>query len=313
MNFRTIEDMNGCICNNMRKIPRDIDLVVGIPRSGILPASLLGLYLNLPIADLHSFVDGKIYQTGSTRKNENWIKSLAEVKHVLIVDDSVSTGNAVNDAKSLVMKLNLDCKVTYCAIYVVPTAIFAVDIYFEVCNHPRIFEWNYLHSWILEYACVDIDGVLCEDPNLKELISKDKYKEFLANAKPKFIPTHKIAYLVTGRSEDYRELTEKWLDNFNIKYENLVMLPKEKASSVMGNAEYGEYKASVYKKTNCFLFIESNHEQAVIICEKAGKQVFCVESRLLVSPDNLAQRAAIVKRDGFITLKRIIKKILKKL
>ena len=313
MNLRTVEDMNTCICNNINRIPKDVDLVIGIPRSGMLPASLIGLYMNLPIADLQTFLASKIYKTGITRKQKHWIGSASEANHVLIVDDSISTGEAIKNAKSAIEKLSLSCRITYCVVYAVPTVTSLVDLYFEICNHPRIFEWNFMHAWTLEYACVDIDGVLCEDPGISELISKKKYENFIVNASPKFIPTKKVGYIVSSRKEQYRKVTEDWLAKYKIEYDQLIMLSEDKSNRVMGNLEYGEYKASIYSKTNCFLFIESNYEQAVKICELSGRQVFCMENHLFITPTNLLKRAAIVKRDGLITVKRVIKKILKKL
>ena len=38
--YRSIADMNNIIVKNLQKLPHDIDLVVGIPRSGLLPANL---------------------------------------------------------------------------------------------------------------------------------------------------------------------------------------------------------------------------------------------------------------------------------
>lgn len=44
--------MNDTIVRNLHRLPRDIDLVVGIPRSGLLAANLLSLAANIPMADL---------------------------------------------------------------------------------------------------------------------------------------------------------------------------------------------------------------------------------------------------------------------
>lgn len=49
MNYRSISDLNQIILKRLYIIPRDIDLVVGIPRSGMFPANLLALYLNRPV------------------------------------------------------------------------------------------------------------------------------------------------------------------------------------------------------------------------------------------------------------------------
>ena len=60
MNYRSLNDLNSTILKQLHLIPRDIDLIVGVPRSGMLPANLLALYLNLPYTDIHSFMNGYI-------------------------------------------------------------------------------------------------------------------------------------------------------------------------------------------------------------------------------------------------------------
>ena len=62
MNYRSINDLNETILRKLHLISRDIDLVVGVPRSGMLPANLLALYLNLPYTDIHSFINGFVYK-----------------------------------------------------------------------------------------------------------------------------------------------------------------------------------------------------------------------------------------------------------
>ena len=45
MNYRSISDLNNIILQRLSILPRDFDLIVGVPRSGMLPANLLALYL----------------------------------------------------------------------------------------------------------------------------------------------------------------------------------------------------------------------------------------------------------------------------
>lgn len=312
MNFITYEDLNGCIYKNIHKIPRDIDLIVGIPRSGLMVASLLALYLNLPFTDIDSYISDNIYGTGNTRKCDQWIMNASEAKKILIVDDSISKGDAIKEAKDKLKKHKENKNVLYCAIYALPTNIKQVDIYFEICNHPRMFEWNYLHHWGLEYSCVDIDGVLCEDPSFFQNDDGQRYKDFIINAPAKFLPTKKIGYLITGRLEKYRDETEQWLRKNGIQYNQLLMLDCKNGRERLKNVNQGEFKAIIYKKTNCFLFIESSFEQAVEICKISGKQVFCIENRKLIEPKNINSYVKIAHNDFRITTKRVIKKILKK-
>ena len=56
MNFITFEELGECIYTNISKVPRNVDLIVGIPRSGTLAANLLALYLNLPFTDIDTLI-----------------------------------------------------------------------------------------------------------------------------------------------------------------------------------------------------------------------------------------------------------------
>ena len=61
MNFITVAELNSDIVENLHNIPRNIDIIVGIPRSGMLVATLISLYMNKPLSDFDSFVQGRIY------------------------------------------------------------------------------------------------------------------------------------------------------------------------------------------------------------------------------------------------------------
>jgi uncharacterized HAD superfamily protein len=312
MKFYTYDDLNDCICKNISRLPRDIDLVVGVPRSGMIPAYLIGLYLNVPVMDLNSFLEKREVQTGHTRIRESWVKSAAETKHTLIVDDGVGSGLSMEIVKDKVNARRATVNVTYCAIYSSLGNHHYADIRFEALLRPCTFEWNYFHSGYISKMCVDIDGVLCENPEFGEDTDLEYYEKFLVNATPRFIPTKRVGYLVTGRNEIYRQQTETWLRLHNVEYDHLIMMtPEEKAGGA-----YGEFKARIYKSTNCNLFLESEIGQALTICELSGKQVFCVGTRRLITPENLSDRAKIFANELSVTFywrfMRRVKKILGK-
>lgn len=311
MNFVTFEQLNDCIYRNIGKIPRDIDLIVGIPRSGMLAANMIALYLNLPFTDIDSYIAGRMYQVGTTRKYRDWIASVEEARHVLIVDDSISSGEAMKRAKKKVE--GCVARHTFLAIYALETALPLVNIHFAICHQPRMFEWNYMHHWGLSYCCMDIDGVLCEDPTLLQNNDGKKYEKFLEDAAPKLIPTARVGYLVTCRLEKYRSQTEAWLAKHGVQYDHLIMLDVDSAKDRRKKISHGGYKAEIYKNTDCFLFIESDYEQASEICEKSGRQVYCTANRKLITPDNVGDHLKILANDTRIVVKRAIKKVLKRL
>jgi uncharacterized HAD superfamily protein len=313
LNFVTYSQLNNDISRNLHKLPIDIDLVVGIPRSGLLVAAIVALYRNIPFTDVDTLLSGRFYNAGSTRKSDRWIKSLDEAKHILIIDDSISTGEAMNRAREQINSMGLHCKKTYCAVYALPTNLMSVDVFFKICNHPRMFEWNYMHHWGLKHACVDIDGVLCEDPGFLQNDDSRRYENFLANATPKIIPTQPIGYLVTCRLEKYRSLTESWLRKHNVEYEHLIMLDAPDAATRLRDFNQGEFKGDIYRNTGCFIFIESSYEQAIDICNIAKKPVFCTENSQLIMSDKIEAHVSNLLNDWRITSKKLARKVFSKL
>ena len=313
MNFKTYEDLTNCITKNLYKIPRDIDLIVGIPRSGTMVANILALYLNLPFTDIGNFVNRGDLKTGTTRKCKNWIKTVSEARHVLIVDDSVSSGKAIKETKQLLVEKKVKCNCTFLAIYALNFSKSKVDIYLEICEQPRMFEWNYMHHWALEYCCMDIDGVVCEDPRRSQNDDGEKYLYFLKNATPKFIPTKKVGRFVTTRLSKYREQTEEWMKKYGIEYNELIMLDNMTAKERAINGNHAEFKAKVYKNCNSILFFESNYEQALQICQLSKKPVFCIENRTLITSDNVIGKLKVYNKEFAVTVKRVIRKLCKKI
>ena len=133
MNFKTIQNMTCDIFNNLNQIPHDIDLIVGVPRSGMLAASIIALDLNLPLTDIDSFLEGKIYGAGDTKKNKHWISKPDEARKILIVEDSVYTGNSIKKIREKLDGL-FDNKIVYYAVYVISESKHLIDIYCEKCD-----------------------------------------------------------------------------------------------------------------------------------------------------------------------------------
>ena len=274
MNYRSISDLNETILRNIYIIPRDIDLIVGVPRSGMMPANLLSLYLNLPYTDIHSFIKGYIYKSGARKQ----FFDSSEYKKILVVDDSIASGSALRECKENLQHLNAKFEFKYCVVYATPEKESALDYVFELVSTPRYFQWNIFNHSTLEKACFDIDGVLCKDPSSEENDDGKKYRSFLLNAAPLYIPGSKIGTLVTSRLEKYREETEAWLKANNVKYNKLVMLDLPDMKTRQKTNCHGTHKAKEYKLKNYNLFVESELGQAIDINRITKKPVFCTEN-----------------------------------
>lgn len=287
MNYKNISDLNRDVLTWIPELSRDFDVVVGIPRSGLLVANMLGLHLNLPITDVDGLVDGRLLSTGRRVLSDG--NYLEEGSKVLIVDDSINTGYQMSKIKEQIYKHDLPYKIVYSAVYVEPNSIDKVDIFYRILNTPRVFEWNLFHHIVLKSACVEIDGILCRDPSEEENEAGHKYRNFISNVAPAIVPTQKIGWLVTCRLEKYRELTEEWLRRNNIPYDNLVMMDYSTGEERKKAGNHGKYKANIYNKVKADLFIERSRRQANEISKISGKPVICYQGNSeIIYPDKLS-------------------------
>jgi uncharacterized HAD superfamily protein/adenine/guanine phosphoribosyltransferase-like PRPP-binding protein len=288
MHYRSISDMNDTIVSNLHRLPRDIDLVVGVPRSGVLAGTLVSLAANIPMTDLDSFLEGRVYTSGITKRRAALDRKVADMRKVLVIDDSIAGGNAMRDARARIEAAGIEGDFIYAAVFGLEPKHPETDLVFEVVRHPRMFQWNFMHHKFLAQCCVDIDGVLCLDPTEAENDDGPAYEKFLSEARPLHAPTHRIGWLVTSRLEKYRALTEAWLARNGIQYDQLIMLDLPSKAERQRLGAHGSFKADFYRKSDAILFIESEHAQALKITELSGKPVLCVETHMVSVPDALS-------------------------
>lgn len=284
MNFRNVAQLSDQVLDWSRRLPDDIDLIVGIPRSGLLVANLLALYRNLPFTDVDGLLAGRHFGSGLRMSGEGVGKPLDDFRHILIVDDSLHTGGAMERCKKSLAEAGVAHNASFGAVYVQPYNKSVVDYYCEVLNQPRIFEWNVLHHPRSEYFCFDLDGVFCRDPTDAENDDGANYEAFINNVPPRYIPDVTLGWIVTSRLEKYRRPTESWLARAGIRYENLIMLDYPDAATRRSFHSRSAFKAEVYRETGAQLFVESSLTQSFEIANLAGRDVLCIATMQMVRP-----------------------------
>lgn len=157
MNYRSVSDLANLTNKYASKVPHDIELVVGIPRSGMLVASIISLKLNLPLTDLYSFHRNDELKKGNTRTYKHaQLANPWDAKKILLVDDSIASGNSMLAAVEMVKSV-YQGEVLTMAAFAQKENTGNVDLYFETVEQPRLFEWNILHHNLMRHACLDID------------------------------------------------------------------------------------------------------------------------------------------------------------
>ncbi len=283
LNFRSIGDLNRAAQTWSAALPSDLALIVGVPRSGLLAALLLALHRNLPVADLDSFLEGKVVGTGASVEGAH-PRDARPNGTVLVLDDSVATGNQLRRVKARLAAARISGSVKFGAVYVTDASKLLVDHWHEVVALPRVFEWNIMNHGLLESACVDIDGVLCRDPSAEENDDGPVYQRFIETVKPLIVPRREIGWLVTCRLERYRSTTERWLQANGFRYRQLVMMDVPDKASRQAAKRHALFKAAHYRESGARLFIESSYGQAREVARLTGKDVYSVEAREMIRP-----------------------------
>ena len=87
----------------------------------------------------------------------------------------------------------------------------------------------------------DLDGVLCWNPLDKSLYKPYRLHEYYAQSIAAPCQRMHFQYIITARKIHFKKLTERWLIENNIQFENLIMLP---------NGIKKNYRNIVYFKAN---------------------------------------------------------------
>lgn len=277
MNYKSYGDLSEDIAASLFKVHgKGYDLIVGIPRSGMIPASMIALGLHIDVLGLPDFIANQPLKTRLRRKAGGYLNTAWNAKKVLLIDDCAITGRSMQEARNAIPDY-CPCVIDTLVIYATSDGKQHVDTFFCPLSLPCAFQWNLFTAVILSRACVDIDGVLCIDPTVHQNDDGERYITFLNNAEPLFLPSGRIGCLVTNRLEKYRSQTESWLKQQSIDYECLVMLDLPSQRERQRQGVHSSHKGLFYKNSDYTLFIESEARQAAGIARISGKAVYCCE------------------------------------
>lgn len=245
--------------------------VYGMPRSGLLLASMIALNLNIPLVGIKPYLTREVVVQPSASRP------------ILVVDDSCCTGDSFHKMKEMEQP---DMPLMYGCYLCNPQFSNLWDMVFlETGNCNQLMEWSTLHIPFNKYTLSDLDGVLCEDWCGPETIGADQetYKDHLLHAKCLRRPTYPLLGIVTARLEKYRAETQVWLASEGIKYEKLYMAPFATAEEREKGDGFAGHKARVYGSLpDAHLFVESDPHQSEAITFRTGKPVLDWGSKRLL-------------------------------
>ncbi len=287
MNYRSIAELNDTVVRWTAALPSDIELVVGVPRSGLLVANLLSMYLNLPMTDVDGLVSGRVLRAGARYKGESGSTLLSRPRNVLVVDDSVSYGGQMGRVRREIADADLPHRIDYAAVYITPEARDErlVDHFCEVVARPRVFEWNLMHNQsLLARSCISIEGVLCPLDSAFESAGEEASSSGLDGVEPLWIPDHPVGWLLSTQSEASRPRTEDWLASHGVDYTRLVMRGEHEGWSERAGEKDVWFKAEIYESSGADILIDGSLEVCCKVASLLGKPAYCTTTREMVRP-----------------------------
>jgi orotate phosphoribosyltransferase len=278
VHYRSVADLNADVVSWACRLPADIDVIVGIPRSGLLVANLLSLYLNRPLADVDGLLDNRLISAGNRLGNTEAVLSGDRELRILVVDDSVWSGGQMNRARQRLALLAARHTFLYGAVYVVPGAASMVDFYYEKLAVPRAFEWNALHHPALAVSGAVVEGLLWPADTDPFGSTAEAAERALRTFRPGFMPSQPIGRLIAVQHESARVPIENWLAEHEISYGKLFLIPPVDTAAGRSDAQVVRDKARLYRP-DMWIFIEGTNRRAASLARVAGRPVYSFETR----------------------------------
>lgn len=292
MEYRSLSDMGKTITLNTHKIPPSVDLVVGIPGSGMLAGSLIALSLNTLAADLQGFIENRTLRHGFTRNTKTFYSSPREARHVLLVNDAIVSGHTMQKAREKISAAGIEQIITACVVYAGHEHTENADLIFEQLRPPFAFEWSLMYSPLLQDCCVDIDGLFLDIPLTNDVEDRQARMRSIRDARPLTVPSQPAGVLVTDYPETFRHEIETWLDKHNIRYRKLHMPEHGGVNGIRRSGHLATFKSRVYQDyPEAPLFIESSSDLARTIALQTGRKVLSYMDQEIFTPEYLRAMA----------------------
>lgn len=264
LSFRTVADLTRDLAHATPSLVRGVQAVIGVPRSGMLAASILALHAQLPLGT----VDDYCHRAGNAGK----------AQRILLLDDTVAGGGTMRRAVAQVKAARPDATIIRAAVYHAGGT--KLDRSVMHLPSPRCFEWNIYRSVHLPRIAFDLDGVICKDPTVIDDDGKN-FENHVRTAVPLGLPTRRVGLIVTCRLEKWRPLTESWLKVHGVKFGKLHMMRYKNAQARRAAGRHGQWKADIFRNSKADLFVESSTRQSRVIAKDSGKPVWCIQDRLM--------------------------------
>lgn len=249
----------------------DADGVIGVARSGIIPASIIAAQLHRPLWSVSR--DRGVRPLGHGNR---MIGFRSGPQRLVLVDDTAFSGAAMRAALKACRDYFPAASIATAVVYSRPNCRASIDHAHAIYPGPHWLEWNLFNGPNARIAVFDLDGVICRDPNAAEDDDGPRYLDFIRGADPLNLPRREpVQLIVTARAEQYRRETESWLTRHGVRWHGLVMRGFDRPTPANWVREIAEFKAREFLASGAKVFVESCPVLAREIARIALGRVLC--------------------------------------
>jgi orotate phosphoribosyltransferase len=247
-------------------LPKNFDVIIGIPRGGLLIANVLACKLNTALSTPNEFINGNVWYS----TNSNVIQP-KKYSRLLLIEDSIRSGHLLQQEYRRLKTHNPSLDIKCGSLFINKDQTKSnIDYYLTYQKDEEPIEWNMPTSFNMDCnVAVDLDGILCRDDNQEE---------------PLYIPSFTVKAIITGRPEKERYETEAWLKRNNVHYKKLIMYDGTVENKTQ--KEVSKYKARNIIDINAAFYWESDVKEAALIANQAVIPVYCPSAHKIISPKN---------------------------
>jgi hypothetical protein len=239
------------------QVPPDITRIVGVPRSGMIPAAIIASKIHRPLFTIR---DWQVVPAGGGFRI-GWNENTGDGGRWLFVDDTLHNGStfARLEAEGVPIGQHLTA-----VVYTLDPA--QSDLHHAVLPTPHLLEWNLLNAPYGECLATDFDGILCHNP------PRQGVPKFVARRAP-------LRAIISSRPETEREASEAWLAWHGMRYQSLRLWPGSEVDR-FDIAQVAVWKATEVSAVKAEFYIESEPDLADAI-RKLGIRVLCPDQGYL--------------------------------
>lgn len=251
--------------------------VIGIARSGVIPASIISMQLHVPLY-LLDIKQQTITEAGSGFR----LHPESRQETFLLIDDSYASGLTLRRALPIIAKHDLTAgkKVITAVVYASELSSGApIDVIGYQYPLPHFLEWNFFNSTLMEGVGVDFDGILCYDIPDIEAASPAEYEARLISAVPLYLPLKmEIEVICSGRLKRWEQQSIEWLKRHGVRFKHIEFLDLDDPHRRTGE-KIISHKCRIILQYGLRTFVESDPRQAEAIAVLTGVPVVCPAAR----------------------------------